>query len=155
MSFLIKFEELLQNHKTRLSWDEYHMMIALGASSRSPDQRLKVGCVLVKDRRVIATGYNGHVSGASHESKLDEKGHEVRTIHSELNATSDAAKRGVSVLDAICYVTRFPCINCAKALVSSGIKEVKYLHDYKNDPDAMYIFEQAGVKVEKMDELLE
>lgn len=154
MSFLTKFEELLQSHKTRLSWDEYHMMIALGASSRSPDERLKVGCVLVKDRRVIATGYNGYVSGSPHISKVSE-GHEVRTIHAELNAITGAAKQGVQTLDCTAFVTFYPCINCAKALVASGIRKVKYLHDYKNNPDAMYIFEQARVKVKKMDGLLD
>ena len=92
-----------------------------------------MGCVLVKNNRLISMGYNGFLAGTNHKS-IARDGHEQATIHAEINAITDAAKRGASIDDCVAYVTHYPCINCFKALASSGIKKVYYKIDYKNDP---------------------
>jgi dCMP deaminase len=117
----------------RITWDEYFINVADLASVRSPCERLKVGCVLVKNNRLISMGYNGFLAGTNHKSIVRD-GHEQATIHAEINAITDAAKRGASIDDCVAYVTHYPCINCFKALASSGIKKVYYKIDYKNDP---------------------
>jgi len=117
----------------RISWDDYFMKAATLASIRSPCERLKVGCVLVKNNRLISMGYNGFLAGTDHRSII-RWGHEQATIHAEINAITDAAKRGVSIDDAEAYITHYPCINCFKALASSGVKKIYYQVDYKNDP---------------------
>ena len=117
----------------RISWNDYFMKAATLASIRSPCERLKVGCVLVKNNRLISMGYNGFLAGTDHRSII-RWGHEQATIHAEINAITDAAKRGVSIDDAEAYITHYPCINCFKALASSGVKKIYYQIDYKNDP---------------------
>ena len=117
----------------RISWDDYFLKAATLASIRSPCDRLKVGCVLVKNNRLISMGYNGFLAGTDHRS-IVRWGHEQATIHAEINAITDAAKRGVSIDDTVAYITHYPCINCFKALASSGIKKIYYQVDYKNDP---------------------
>ena len=107
-------------------------VMAILSSVRSSCKRLNVGCVLVKDKHVISMGYNGFLPNADHVSIIVNN-HEQGTVHAEQNAISDAASRGVSVKDAIAYITHYPCINCFKILIASGIKEIKYLDDYKND----------------------
>ena len=83
--------------------------------------------------RLIAAGYNGFLPGTPHVSRQRD-GHEQATVHAEQNAVADAARRGSSVEGAVAYVTHFPCINCAKILASAGIAEVRYRHNYNNDP---------------------
>ena len=78
-------------------------------------------------------GYNGFLAGMDHKS-IVRWGHEQATIHAEINAITDAAKRGVSIDGAEVYITHYPCLNCFKALASSGIKKIYYQIDYKNDP---------------------
>ena len=117
----------------RISWNDYFMKAATLASVRSPCDRLKVGCVLVKNNRLISMGYNGFLAGTDHRSII-RWGHEQATIHAEINAITDAAKRGVSIDDTVAYITHYPCINCFKALASSGVKKIYYQVDYKNDP---------------------
>jgi len=121
----------------RPSWDEYFMGTALLISSRSPCERLHVGCVLVTGgehkNRLVAAGYNGFLPGAPHQSRVRD-GHEQATVHAEQNAITDAARRGISVNGATAYITHFPCINCAKLLAAAGVRVVKYHLDYKNDP---------------------
>ena len=123
----------------RISWNDYFMKAATLASVRSPCERLKVGCVLVKNNRLISMGYNGFLAGTDHRS-IVRWGHEQATIHAEINAITDAAKRGVSIDDTVAYITHYPCINCFKALASSGVKKIYYQVDYKNDP----ILEELG-----------
>lgn len=117
----------------RITWQDYFMKAATLASIRSPCERLKVGCVLVKDNRLISMGYNGFLAGTEHRS-IVRHGHEQATIHAEINAITDAAKRGVSIDGAEAYITHYPCLNCFKALASSGIKKIYYEIDYNNDP---------------------
>ena len=99
-----------QNNE-RINWDEYFMSIALLASCRSPCCRLHVGSVIINDNRIISMGYNGFFSGVQHISHIRD-GHEQATIHSEINAITDCAKRGVSTNGSTIYVTHYPCINC-------------------------------------------
>jgi dCMP deaminase len=116
----------------RITWDEYFINVADLASIRSPCERLKVGCVLAKNNRLVSMGYNGFLAGTNHKS-IVRGGHEQATIHAEINAIADAAKRGASVDGAVAYITHYPCLNCYKALVSSGIKKIVYKLDYRND----------------------
>ena len=127
-----KYLNSIINSDKRLNWDEYFTTITLLASKRSGCSRLHVGCTIVKNNRLIATGYNGFLKDAPHVSRV-VNGHEQFTIHAEQNAICDAANRGVSLKDSTAYVTHFPCLNCFKLLISSGVKEVKYLLDYKNN----------------------
>jgi len=129
---------------TRPTFDEYYMANAHLLSERSTCDRLHVGCVFVKNNRIIAEGYNGSISGAAH---CDEIGHlEVeengrigckRTIHAEKNALLMCAKLGISVEGAMAYVTHYPCPDCMKELNQAGVKEVVYdnfyPHRYEND----------------------
>jgi len=137
---------LIKNNETRLEWDEYFISIAFLISSRSPSNRLKVGSVIVKDNRIISAGYNGYPAGTPHVS-IVRNNHEQNAIHSEQNAVSDAAKRGVSINNSTIYVTHFPCINCAKTIISSGIKNVKYKEEYKHDNLVDELFKISGVNV--------
>jgi len=131
----------------RIDWHDYFMSTALLISSRSPCERLHVGCVLVKNNRIISAGYNGFLSGAEHKS-IVEHSHEQATVHAEQNCISDCAKRGVATEGAIAYITHYPCINCFKILVAGGIKKIIYLDDYKNDPNIQKIIDTMGDKIE-------
>ena len=117
----------------RISWEKYFIDIAELSSIRSPCSRLKVGCVLVKENRMISMGYNGFLSGCPHKSIIVDN-HEQATIHAEINAITDAAKRGVSVDGSTAYITHHPCLHCYKALAASGVQQIIYAEDYKNDP---------------------
>jgi dCMP deaminase len=137
----------------RPSWDEYFMATAFLIASRSPCERLHVGCVIVtagdRSNRIVAAGYNGYLPGAPHASHLRD-GHEQATVHAEQNAIADAARRGSSVDGCIAYISHYPCINCAKVLAASGIQQVKYHFDYQNDPLVAPILVAAGVVVVKL-----
>lgn len=132
----------------RPSWNEYFMTVAFLISQRSSCERLHVGCVLVSDNRIIACGYNGFVAGAPHESVVRD-GREQMTIHAETNAVADCAKRGVSMDGSTAYVTHFCCINCTKVLIASGIKQIIYAEDYKNDELVIKLCEVGNVKLTK------
>jgi dCMP deaminase len=134
---------------SRLSWDEYFSSITLLASKRSSCSRLNVGCVIVKDNRIITTGYNGFLRGAPHISRVIGN-HEQATVHAEQNAICDAAFRGVNISDSVAYITHYPCIVCFKLLVSSGIKTIKYLQDYKNDPLVNELAIESNISIIKL-----
>ena len=133
----------------RLNWDAYFSKIVQVTAERSSCERLHVGCLLVKDNRIISQGYNGHLPGAPHES-IVKNNHEQATVHAEQNAICDCAKRGVSCRDSIAYVTHYPCIICTRLLLAAGIKEIKYLEDYKNDNLVKHFSEQLNVKLTKL-----
>jgi len=134
---------------TRLDWNNYFMSITYLVSSRSPSKKLKVGATIVKNKRIISSGYNGFLSSIPHIS-ISRNGHEENTIHAEQNAIGDCAKRGISTKDASLFITHFPCINCSKYIVSSGIKEVIYSEDYHNDELVNSIMLHAGIKLFKL-----
>jgi dCMP deaminase len=138
----------------RISWDQYFMAQSHLLALRSTCTRLTVGATIVRDKRIIAGGYNGSIAGGDH---CIDKGcyvidnHCVRTIHAEMNALLQCAKFGVPTAEAEIYVTHFPCLQCCKALIQAGIKTVYYAEDYKNHPHAVELFQQANVKTEKVE----
>ena len=133
----------------RLNWDEYFAKIVSVTAERSSCHRLHVGCLLVKNNRIISQGYNGHLPGCKHES-IVRNNHEQATVHAEQNAICDCAKRGVSCEGAIAYVTHYPCIICCRLLLASGIKEIRYLEDYKNDELVKYFCNELNVELIKL-----
>ena len=137
---------------TRPNWDEYFAEIVNVTKTRSPCKRLQVGCLLVKNNRIISQGYNGYLPGYPHESIM-ENGHEIGTIHAEQNAIIDCAKRGVSCDESIAYITHYPCINCCKILLASGISTIIYDEDYKNDNLVTELCNEANIKICKIIDL--
>ena len=117
---------------SRLSWDEYFSEICEVTAKRSPCERLQVGCILVKDNRIISQGYNGFLPGCPHQS-IVRNDHEEATVHAEQNAIADCAKRGVSCNGCTAYITHYPCIICTRVLLAAGVQCIKYIHEYKND----------------------
>tara|TARA_B100000768_G_C11280089_1_gene378058 strand:- start:2578 stop:2982 length:405 start_codon:yes stop_codon:yes gene_type:complete len=133
----------------RPNWHEYFKEICLVTKKRSPCERLQVGCILVKDNRIISQGYNGFLPGCEHLSIVRDN-HEQATIHAEQNAIADCAKRGVQCKDSIAYITHYPCIICTRILLASGISKIKYINDYKNDKLVDYFCKQTNVEIEKI-----
>ena len=147
------------NKEKRPNWDEYFLSIAHLVSKRSTCLRRKVGAVLVKDKRILSTGYNGAPSNIEHCVKtgcVREKlripsgeRHELcRGLHGEQNAFLQAALHGVSAMGAKLYSTTEPCIICAKMLINAGIKEVIVEGNYP-DKMARAFLKEAGIKVRK------
>ena len=143
----------------RPDWDEYFMRMAHLVSSRSTCLRRKVGAVLVKDRRILATGYNGAPQGLPHCEEigcLREKlkvpsgvRHEIcRGLHAEQNVIIQAALHGVSIKGSTLYITCAPCSICAKMIINAGIKKVIYEDSYP-DEMAKEFLKKAKVKLEK------
>lgn len=127
----------------RKSWHRYFMNIAIEAATRSTCPRKHVGAVLVVDKTIISTGYNGSVRGLPHcddAGCMMEDNHCVRTIHAEVNAIIQAAKNGVRVSGSTLYVTSSPCWPCFKTVVNAGIKKIIF-HEFYRD---VRIFETAG-----------
>jgi dCMP deaminase len=146
---LTKDNNISNEIKERLNWDEYFMSIALLASQRSPCQRLHVGSVIVKNNRLISMGYNGYIPGAPHISRVKDD-HEQSIIHSEINAIADCAKRGTSLENAKIFVTHYPCLNCFRSIAACEIKEVVYLEDYKNDSIVQQLASDSGITIRKL-----
>lgn len=118
----------------RDSWDTYWLKIANTVSSRATCTRRKVGAVLVRDKLIVSTGYNGAVHGAPHcldKGCIIEDGHCVATVHAETNAILQAASNGINTSFTVMYVTSNPCINCYKLIVNAGIKRVVYSSLYR------------------------
>lgn len=133
----------------RPDWDEYFKEIVQVTAKRSPCKRLKVGCLIVKENRIISQGYNGFLPGCPHESIVRD-GHEQATIHAEQNALCDCAKRGVSCDNGIAYITNYPCLICTRLLIASGIREIRYIDDYNNDPLVPYFTSQKKIIIQKI-----
>jgi len=133
----------------RLSWDEYFAKIVSVTAERSPCERLQVGCLLVKDNRIISQGYNGFLPGCPHTS-IVRNNHEQATVHAEQNSICDCARRGANCSGATAYITHYPCIICTRLLLAAGIKEIKYLEDYKNDELVKVFVKQLNVPVLKI-----
>ena len=143
----------------RTSWDEYFMGIVEQVRQRGTCDRGKAGCIIVKDKRILTTGYAGsppgtpHCDEAEHQMRTvtDELEHSskhcVRTIHAEQNVIIQAAKYGISIDGATIYVSMVPCYTCAKMLVASGIKRVVCAKDYHASKDTKELFKQAGVEL--------
>jgi len=138
----------------RIAWNQYFMAQSHLLALRSTCTRLTVGATIVRDKRIIAGGYNGSIAGGAH--CIDEgcyviDNHCVRTIHAEMNALLQCAKFGVPTAGAEIYVTHFPCLQCCKSIIQSGIRAVYYAEDYKNHPYAIELFKKSNVKVEQVE----
>ncbi len=144
----------------RPSWDEYFMRIAQLAATRSTCLRRQVGAVIVKDKRVLSTGYNGSPSGLEHclnvgclrEQMNIPSGerHELcRAIHAEQNAIIQAATSGVSIEGATLYSTTYPCVLCAKMIINAGIRTI-YITDGYPDDLSKQLIDEAGLTVHRM-----
>jgi len=142
---------------TRPSWDKYFMKIAQEVATRSTCLRRHVGCVLVMDKRILATGYNGVPSGIEHceirgcvrEEKNIPSGerHELcRGLHAEMNALLQGARYGIKVDGASLYSTTFPCSMCAKMLINAGIRQVVCSSDYP-DELSKEMLQEAGIEI--------
>lgn len=119
----------------RASWDDYFMAIAREVASRSTCSRKHVGAVIVRDKMILATGYNGSIRGLAHcddEGHLMEDGHCVRTVHAEANAIVQAARNGVRLDEGQIYVTASPCFGCFKLIANSGIQKVVFGEFYRD-----------------------
>ena len=130
-------------------WDEYFKEITITTAKRSSCERLNVGCLIVKDNRIISAGYNGFLPGCPHKSIVRDN-HEQATVHEEQNAISDFAKRGVNCNESIAYITHYPCLNCTKQLLASGIKKIYYINDYKNDQHVLKYCNLMNVTIQKI-----
>ncbi len=120
----------------RASWDDYFMNIARVVASRSTCERKLVGAVVVRDRTILSTGYNGSIRGMPHCTDVGHmmvEGHCVATIHAEVNAIIQAAKNGVAIDGASLYVTASPCWSCFKASANAGIRRIVYGEFYRDE----------------------
>lgn len=133
----------------RPSWDEYFMQIAHVVAGRATCPRRSVGAVIVLDKRILTTGYNGAPHGLAHCTEAGchmVAGHCIRALHAEQNAILQAALNGVSTRGATVYVTCQPCNHCAKMIINAGIKRVIFEGDYP-DEFARQLFEEAGTEL--------
>jgi dCMP deaminase len=133
----------------RASWDEYFMSIAQVVATRSTCPRKFVGAVLVRNRTILSTGYNGSIRGMPHCSDVGhmmEDNHCVATIHAEANAIIQAARNGVMIEGATNYVTASPCWNCFKQLANSGVTRICYGEFYR-DERIFEIAKQIGIEL--------
>lgn len=120
----------------RVDWHQYFMNIATEVATRSTCSRKHVGAVIVRDKTILSTGYNGSVRGLPHcddAGHMMEDGHCVATIHAEANAIIQAAKNGVRVDGADIYITASPCWNCFKIVTNAGIQNIYYGEFYRDD----------------------
>jgi dCMP deaminase len=145
----------------RPSWDEYFLEMARVVARRSTCLRRKIGAVLVRDRRILATGYNGAPSGLPHCEEVGcqredlgvasgERQEICRALHAEQNAIIQGALHGVSLKGAVLYCTNQPCITCAKMLINAGVKRIVYVGDYP-DPLALEMLTQADIELVRLE----
>lgn len=151
----------------RPSWDEYFIEMTKSVASRATCDRGKSGCVIVKDKRVLSTGYVGsppgmpHCDEVGHQLKklIDEDGKEnvhcMRTAHAEMNAIIQAARFGISLDGATIYCKMGPCRTCAMAIISAGIKRVVCEKRYHGDYESVEMFKQCGIEFHVIDDKLE
>ena len=135
--------------RARASWDEYFMNIAKGVATRSTCDRKHVGAVVVRDKSILATGYNGSVRGLGHcddEGHLMEDGHCVRTVHAEANAIVQAARHGMRIEEASIYVTASPCWGCFRLIANAGIVRIVFGEFYR-DQKIFDVSQKLGIEL--------
>ena len=133
----------------RVSWDRYFMNLAREAATRSTCPRKSVGAVIVRDKAVLATGYNGSLRGLPHCTEVGcmmDNGHCVRTVHAEANAILQAARHGVRIEGADVYVTASPCWDCFKLITNAGLARVIYGEFYRDERIKEFAG-QAGIEL--------
>jgi len=142
---------------SRPSWDKYFMELAKVVAKRSTCIRQKVGAIIVKDKRILATGYNGAPSGMDHCLEIGclrerlkvpsgERQELCRGLHAEQNAIIQAAKFGICIEGSTLYTTHCPCITCAKMIINAGIRKVIYGKEYA-DKRGLELLKEAGIEV--------
>jgi len=150
----------MDNNMNRPCWDEYFMEVAEVVRKRSTCMRRQVGAVIVKDNRILSTGYNGAPKGLRHCAEVgctrannnvpSGERHELcRGLHAEQNAIIQAAVFGTAIEGATIYTTLSPCVLCTKMIINSGIKRIVLREQY-NDPLAIEMLEESGITVVKM-----
>ena len=145
--------------ENRIDWDTYFFGILKAIEQRSGCLRRKVSCLIVKDKRILATGYNASPIGVTdcinrgyclrEKAKQGECLNNCLAVHAEANAITQCAKYGISCEGATLYVNTFCCINCMKLVINSGIVEIVYLDDYKNTELSKQLAEESGIKIRK------
>jgi dCMP deaminase len=138
----------------RVTWDDYFMRIAKEVSSRATCDRKHVGAVVVRDKSILATGYNGSIRGLPHcdeEGHLMEDGHCVRTIHAEANAIIHAARHGVRIDAGTIYVTASPCWPCFRMIANAGLVRIVYGEFYR-DERIFAVAEKLGIELTRLDD---
>jgi len=131
----------------RPGWDEYFMQIARTVATRATCPRASVGAVLVREHRILTTGYNGSPRGVAHCSEVGctiVNGHCMRATHAEANAVVQGALHGINLSDSVAYCTHQPCVNCTKLLISAGVRRIVYDEAYP-DAVATELLKEAGV----------
>jgi dCMP deaminase len=119
--------------KTRPEWDDFWFTLALMYSTRGTCDRLRTGCIIVKNKRIVGAGYNGSVGGQGHCDEIGHlivEGHCERTLHGEENAVINTERADLK--QATAYIIGTPCLRCARILINSGVAEIKYLGEYRN-----------------------
>lgn len=137
--------------RDRVSWDEYFMNIAREVATRATCDRKHVGAVIVRDKTILSTGYNGSVRGLPHCDEVGhmmEDGHCVRTIHAEANAVIQAAVNGTSIDLATIYITASPCWSCFKMIANAGVRRIVFGEFYR---DARVFEMSAALGIELVD----
>lgn len=137
----------------RISWHQYFIAQAAILSTRSTCTRLHVGAIIVRDHRIIASGYNGSVSGTPHCTEVGDlmvDGHCIRAVHAEQNALMQAAKMGITIDGSEVYVTDVPCVQCTKLLLQAGINKIYFMRDYRNNTFAEELLAQKGIELKQV-----
>ena len=138
----------------RVSWGTYFMNIAKEVATRSTCDRKYIGAVIVREKTILSTGYNGSIKGLPH---CDEAGHEmvddhcIRTTHAEANAIVQAAKNGVEINKSDIYVTASPCYNCFKLIANAGMKTIYYGEFYREDRILEHA-KEAGIELVSLED---
>lgn len=135
--------------RTRASWDEYFMNIAREVATRSTCDRKHVGAVIVRDKSILATGYNGSIRGLGHcddEGHLMEDGHCVRTVHAEANAIVQAARNGNRIDEGSIYVTASPCWGCFRLIANAGLNKIVFGEFYR-DQKIFDVSQKLGIEL--------
>jgi dCMP deaminase len=139
--------------RTRVDWPQYFMNIAREVSTRATCDRKHVGALIVRDKNILSTGYNGSVRGMPH---CDEDGHDmvgghcVRTVHAEANAIIQAARHGVAIDGADVYTTASPCWECFKLIANAGIRRIFYSEFYREEK-SFRVARQLGIELVKIE----
>jgi len=168
-SLKIKMNEVLEKIKghIRPSWDEYFLEISRTVAKRATCDRGRTGCVIVRDKQILVTGYVGSPVGLPHcdeighqmKSVIHEDGtesrHCLRTAHAEQNAICQAAKLGISINGSTLYAMMTPCPTCAKMIINSGISKIVCEKRYHEGYECEKMFNQAGIKFEIINDILE
>ena len=143
----------MNEHSSRASWDLYFMKIAATVASRATCDRKHVGCVVVRDHTILATGYNGSIAGLEHcdeAGHMMEDGHCVRTIHAENNAIIQAARNGVRIEGGTIYVTASPCWSCFKMIANAGVKRIVFGEFYR-DPRIFEFAQRLSIELTQLE----